>query len=140
MTFNALSPVSPQATDEEKKATRAENRRKTLENLVKQLPGEATGVYLMGLDVFKGNVAWLTVAMACGAIVLVLVRIGLKSTTAILSTSLVAYLLWVYAIGDGPIQALMDYLTIEVPAGAALFLISFWTTVVTIAANFGWIK
>jgi hypothetical protein len=68
LTFNPIIPASGAASEAEKKQMQEDNRRKTLENLVKQLPAEATAVYLMGL--FKGKPGLLTLAMVCGVIVL----------------------------------------------------------------------
>jgi hypothetical protein len=140
MTFRALGAPPAGASDQEKKDTQDENRRKVLENLVKQLPAEATGLYLMGLDVFQGSGAGLTVAMVFGAVVLVMVRVGLKSSVGVIGTSLVSYVLWVYATGNGPFQLLLDALQLQLPAGVGTFAIAAWTTLVSVAANNGWIK
>jgi len=136
-TFSAPTPVPSGASQHAQAQAREENRRKTLENLVKQLPPEATGVYLMGKDLFQGNVFWLTVAMLAGALVLLLVRMGLKTSWAVIGTSTIAYVLWVYAIGDGPLQVLLHMPT---QTGVATFLIGTYTTAVMVAAHNGWIK
>lgn len=136
-TFSAHIPVPSGADQPEKDKAQEENRRKTLENLVKQLPPEATGVYLMGKDLFQGNAFWLTVAMGLGAAVLLFVRLGLKASWAVIATSTVSYVLWVYAIGNGPLQALFHG---PAQTGVATFLIAVYTTLVTVAANNGWIK
>lgn len=136
-TFSAHIPAPSGANRPEKDKAQEENRRKTLENLVKQLPPEATGVYLMGKDLFEGNVFWLTVAMGFGAAVLLCVRLGLKASWAVIATSTVSYVLWVYAIGNGPLQALFHG---PAQAGVATFFIAVYTTLVTVAANNGWIK
>lgn len=140
LTFNPIIPASGAANEAEKKQMQEDNRRKTLENLVKQLPAEATAVYLMGLDLFKGKPGLLTVAMVCGALVLLLVRIGLKSSVWVIVTTLVSYVLWVYAIGNGPVQYALEALHVGETGGIGTFVIFVWTTVTTIAANFGWIR
>jgi len=140
LTFRPVLSAAGGATKTEKKETQQDNRRTTLENLVKQLPAEATAVYLMGLDLFKQRMGLLTVAMICGAVVLILVRIGLKSSIWVIATSLVSYVLWVYAIGSGPIQPVLESLHIGETTGFGTFIIFVWTTLTTIAANFGWIR
>ena len=140
MTFKAFSASLPETHHIDKQTVKEENRGKALENLVKQLPAEATGVYLLGFDLFKGNMCWLTVAMLFGAFILVLVRLGLKSSAAVIFTSLISYVLWVYAIGNGPMQLLLGSFNVTEPAGIGTFLIFVWTTLVSIAANYGWIK
>jgi len=140
MTFQATRKIESDTSLQEEQQGKDENRQKVLENLVKQLPAEATAVYLMGLDAFAAKPLGLTIAMAAGAIILIVVRMGLKATRAIIGTCLVSYILWVYAMGDGPVQVLLNVFHVPDFPGTATFLIFFWTTLVTVLASNGWLK
>jgi hypothetical protein len=112
----------------------------TLANLFKQLPAEATGVYLLGFDMFKDNDFMLIVSLVVGLAALLMVRIMLKASRGVLISSSIAYLLWVYAIGSGPFQLLLENASIAEPDGLGTFMITVYTTFVTILANNGKLK
>ena len=112
----------------------------TLANLFKQLPAEATGVYLLGFDLFSGNATMIWISMFIGLAALLLVRTMLKASRGVLISSAIAYLLWVYAIGDGPFQYLIANSSFEEPQGLGTFMITVYTTFVTILANNGQLK
>jgi hypothetical protein len=110
----------------------------SVQNLLTHLPGEATALYIIGLDSFGKEATALTlVIIALVALaVMFLIRYLANATKAVYWTSFVAFVLWVYAIGNGPFQAL----GLELPQGVGAFLIAAFTTIITLLANAGKIK
>ena len=112
----------------------SEKAKEQFQNLVKQLPSEATGLYLAGMSFFAGDTLWLTIAAAVGFIVLVWVRARAKVTATIWATSIIGYVVWIYAIGNGPLQALTSAIGLALPAMFGAFIVLIYSTVVTILA------
>ena len=112
--------------------------KKSIQNLLTHLPGEATGLYLIGLDVFgkEANAFILSIVAIVSLGIMILIRTLAKASTAVFVTSFIAFVLWVYAIGNGPFQAL----GIVLPQGVSAFAIAVFSTVVTVLANKGLIK
>lgn len=138
--LNAPPQPTVEEFDQPGASTASLTGQRTLENLFKQLPAEATGVYLMGFDMFQGNGTLMTVSMLAGLAVLLFVRIGLKASRGVLISSAIGYLLWVYAIGNGPFQLFLGDMGVQETAGIGTFLIAVYTSMTTVAANNGWIK
>ena len=115
-------------TDPDQKAS------EQFKNLVKQLPSEATGIYLAGLGFFEKDILWLTIAAITGLVVLVWVRQRAKVSTTIWLTSIIGYFVWVYALGDGPLQAGINAIGLTLPAMFGSFLVLVYTTVVGVLA------
>jgi hypothetical protein len=102
------------------------------------MPAEATALYIAGLDAVGNNatpIALVIVAVVALA-VLLLVRILAKASTSVMISSIVAFLIWVYALGNGPFQAL----NLTFSPGIGAFLVIVYSTVITILANKGIIK
>ena len=116
-------------TEEQKDQIRDKERFK---NLVKQLPGEATGIYLAGMSFFAGDMLWLTIAALVGLIVLVWVRYRANVSRTIWLMSLIGYVVWIYAIGEGPLQAGVEAIGLTLPALFGAFLVTVYSTVVVI--------
>ena len=111
---------------------------KAMQNLLTHVPGEATGLYLAGLDMFGDNAsaATLLVIALVSLAVLLLVRYLVKSSPVVTVASVIAFVIWVYAIGNGPFQAF----GIVLPPGVGAFLVVAYSTVVTVLATYGKIK
>jgi hypothetical protein len=116
------------------------NRTKTnvdtsIENLAKHLPGEATAVYLAGLDAVGKNapVANLIIIAVVALGIMLLIRYLYKSSPAVIITSTIAFVIWVYALGNGPFQAL----GLNLAQGMGAFLVIAYSTIITILADRG---
>lgn len=109
-----------------------------LQNLLTHLPAEATGVYLAGLDAVGPNASAgvLTVIALVSLGILLLIRYLARASTANIITSVIAFVIWVYALGHGPFQAF----GLPPVQGLGAFLIIAYSTIVTILANKGIIK
>jgi len=112
--------------------------KKAMQNLLTHLPGEATGLYLAGLDMFGdgASATTLVVIALVSLAVLLLVRYLAKSSTTVIVVSVIAFVIWVYTLGNGPFQAF----GIELGQGVGAFLVVAYSTVVTILASYGKIK
>jgi len=117
------------------RANSTEKAKEAFQNLVKQLPAEATGIYIAGMSYFKGDTTWLTVAAVVGLLVLIWIRARANVSVTIWLTSIIGYVIWVYTVGDqGPIQALIAALGISLPDLFGAFLVTVYSAVVTVLA------
>jgi hypothetical protein len=109
----------------------------SIENLLKHLPGEATAVYLAGLDAVGKNapVANLIIIAVVALGIMLLIRFLSKSSPAVIITSTIAFVIWVYALGNGPFQAL----GLNLAQGMGAFLVIAYSTIVTILADRGFL-
>ncbi len=114
------------------------NKDTTLQNLVNHMPAEATALYIAGLDAVGNDATPLAlIIVAVVALpVLLLVRILAKASTAVMISSIIAFIIWVYALGNGPFQAL----NLSFTPGIGAFLVIVYSTIITILANKGIIK
>jgi len=112
--------------------------KKAMQNLLTHVPGEATGLYLAALDMFGDDASATTlVVIALVSLgVLLLVRWLAKSSPAVIVVSVVAFVLWVWVLGNGPFQAY----GLNLPQGVGAFLVVAYSTVITILATYGKIK
>ena len=99
---------------------------------MKQLPAEATGVYLFGLSLFDKDILYLTIAAVIGLILLIVMRWKARVSLVIWIMSIIGYFIWVYVVGDGPFQALFTFLHIELHPMFGQFLVFIYSTVVGI--------
>lgn len=104
------------------------------QNLVKQLPSEATAIYLAGMGFFAGNILWLSISAVVGFAFLMWVRARAKVTTTIWVMSIIGYVVWIFAIGNGPLQAAITAIGLSLPATVGAFAVLVYTTAVAIVA------
>ena len=106
-------------------------------NLLKHIPGEASGFYLIGAGAFE-NPGPMTLgalfAMALG--LLLLIRFLAKASRGITVSTVIAFLLWMFIIDNGFLATLFPVL----PDPWGLILAGFYSTVITILASAGKIK
>ncbi len=96
-------------------------------NLVKQLPSEATGIYLAGMSTFANDTLWLTIAAAVGLVVLIWIRKRANVSKTIWLTSIIGYIIWVYVIGNGPLQAAAEMIHVPLHPGLGAFLVAVYS-------------
>jgi hypothetical protein len=114
--------------------------KKLAQNLMTHLPGEATALYLAGLDATglastpptEADAGRLIVIALVSLAVLFLVRILAKSTVWVTVLSAVAFVIWVYSLGNGPFQAL----GIGEAKGMGAFLVIAYSAIVTALATY----
>lgn len=117
------------------RAEPSEKAKEAFQNLVKQLPAEATGIYIAGMSYFKEDTVWLTVAAVVGLLILIWVRARAKVSATIWLTSIIGYIIWVYTVGvNGPIQAAITAIGLKLPELFGAFLVTIYSTVVAVLA------
>lgn|GEM_PF-5904788 len=121
--------VNPRLRDDQNEKAKEE-----FQNLVKQLPAEATGIYLAGISFFKDDVLWLSIAAVLGLLILIWVRARANVSSTIWLASIIGYIVWVYALGDGPFQAILAALHLNPPTLLGAFLVTVYSTIVTVLA------
>ena len=108
--------------------------KKSAQNLLAHIPGEASGFYLMAVGALTrptpGNL-WFLFALAF--IILVVVRWAAKASTAIMATSIIAFVLWMFVLDNGVFHALFPNL---LPGALGLIVAVFYSTIVTVLANY----
>ena len=106
---------------------------RAFENLLAHIPAEASTLYVAGLDAIgpDASVGTVTVVAVVSLVVLLLVRILFHAERWVLITSVVAFVLWVYALGHGPFQAI----GLALPQGLGAFFILAFHAIVTIIAT-----
>jgi len=122
----------------ESKGVRAEERKDatldtSIANLLSHLPAEATALYIAGLGIVDKEPLALIIIAVVSLIFLLVIRILAKAKAAVIITSSIAFVIWVYAIGNGPFQAL----GVDLPMGLGAFLVIAYSTLITILANSG---
>ena len=65
-----------------------------------------------------------------GLAILVLVRARAKVTAIIWWISIIGYVIWIYAIGNGPLQALAEAISLTLPAAVGGFAVVVYSAVV----------
>jgi hypothetical protein len=107
-------------------------------NLLKHIPGEASGFYLLAAGAFeKPSVTTLGILFALALVILLVVRLSAKASIAITLTTLGAFVIWMFAIDQGFFQAAFPSL---LPAPMGLVLAAFYSTIITTLAGAGKIK
>ena len=78
-----------------------------VKNLSSTIPADATALHLTGLQIIdKNNATKTAVVFAASLILLLFIRIYTKAGIWVTLSTTAAYLIWVYAIGDGFFQAI----------------------------------
>lgn len=125
--------AEPQAGGQEQDALQ-----KSAQNLLAHIPGEASGLYLMAVEAIdKPTIPTLTFVFVLALIILVLVRWSAKASSAIMVTSIIAFLIWMLVLDKGLLHALFPKL---LPNPLGLILAVFYSTVITMLANAGKIR
>jgi hypothetical protein len=108
------------------------------QNLLKHIPGEASGFYLLAADSFvQPSVGLLGLFFGLALVLLLLVRILAKASVAIIVTTLLAFLLWMGILDKGFFHVLWPNL---LPSPLGLIIALFYSIVITTLASAGIIK
>ena len=134
-TVAAPAPAAPAA---EVAAPRKEALLETSQNLLKHIPGEASGFYLLAVDSIKDpSVVNLGFIFTLSFVLLVVVRFLAKASLAIMLTTIAAFFLWMLILEKGFIHVLFPNL---LPAPMGLIVAVFYSILITLLANAGKIK
>jgi hypothetical protein len=110
----------------------------TAQNLLKHIPGEASGFYLMAINAIDRpslGVAGLICGLAF--ILLVAVRWSAQASCGIMWTTIGAFVLWMLVLDKGLLNLAFPHL---LPDPLGLILALFYSTLITILANAGIIR
>ena len=136
MKFNAITKA---AAVEAKDATPPPGGvAETSKNLLKHIPGEATGFYLISVAAFEKPSDWTLAALfLMSLIILLLVRVLAKASLAVIITTVLAFLLWMFVIDNGFLAQMFPN---ALPDPWGMILASFYSVVVTLLAGAGYLK
>lgn len=105
------------------------------QNLLKHIPGEASGFYLMAVDTLTNpSLGILLAIFVCALVLLVLVRWLAGASIAITLTTVGAFVIWMAVLDKGLLQAAFPTL---LPDPFGLLLAIFYSTVITLLAGAG---
>jgi hypothetical protein len=116
----------------------AEPLKKSAQNLLLHIPGEASGLYLMAADAFEKPTSGTIIFIAISAlIILILVRWLAGASRAVMMTSIAAFLIWMFVLDKGAFHILFPAL---LPNPLGLIIAVVYSTIITLLANAGKIK
>lgn len=108
------------------------------ENLLKHIPGEASGFYLLAVDSIKNpSLVNLGVIFTLAFVLLVVVRWLAKASLGIMITTVVAFVIWMFIFDKGFLHVIWPNL---LPAPMGLIVAVFYSMLVTLLASAGKIR
>lgn len=130
----AAPPVAPAA----KQPTVANTLQGTSENLLKHIPGEATGFYVLAVSsVDNPTSGTLGIIFGCALVLLVVARWIAKASWMLMLTTIIAFFLWMQIYDKGFLHVLAPNL---LPNPLGLILAGFYSALIALLANAGKIK
>ena len=131
-------PAARRRTLDAQPSKREQNLLGASENLLKHIPGEASGFYLLAADSFtKPNARTLGLIFVLALALLVIVRWLAKVSAGIMVTTIIAFLLWMLILDKGFLHVAFPDL---LPPPWGLILAVFYSTLVTLLASAGKIR
>jgi len=108
------------------------------QNLLKHIPGEASGFYLMAADsIDKPSLGTLGLIFALALVLLITVRWLAGASRWIMATTGVAFLLWMFILDNGFLHVALPTL---LPDPLGLIIAVFYSTLITLLASAGVIR
>ena len=115
-----------------------ENLLEASQNLLKHIPGEASGFYLLAADsLSKPSVATLGLIFVLALILLVVVRWLAKASSGIMVTTIIAFLLWMLILDKGFLHVAFPGL---LPPPLGFIVAVFYSSLIAILASAGKIR
>ena len=110
----------------------------SIQNFLNHLPPDATALYLAGINLLENSasVMSLIIVALVSLALLLTIRILAKASKTMIIISVISFVIWVYAIGNGPFQAL----GLNLPRGLGAFFVIAYSALITVLANAGIIK
>ncbi len=133
-----IPPGEEREAEEEGENKPEDALQSSLINLVAHLPGEATALYLTGINLFKDDASLLNLGIVAlvSLALMIIIRYLAGVAWKVLILSAITFLIWIYAIGNGPFQAL----GLEMSGAMSAFLVIAYSALITILMNHGIIK
>ncbi len=138
--FRAVPPRGPvtRGADAEAQADSGTLAQSTAQNLLAQIPGEASGFYLLAADNIQNpGTGTLAFIFVLALILLIVVRVVGKASRMVILTSVGAFVIWMFVLDQGLFHVLAPNL---LPDPLGLIVALFYTTLITALANAGIIK
>lgn len=130
----APSEITPQAAQNNGRDALVE----ASQNLLKHIPGEASGFYLLAVDSINNpSVRDLGLIFTLALVLLVVVRWLAKASWGIMTTTIVAFALWMLIFEKGFLHVLLPNL---LPAPMGLIVAVFYSMLITLLASAGKIR
>ena len=130
----AAQPAAPPASP----PTVANTLQGTSENLLKHIPGEATGFYVLAVSsVDNPTTGTMGIIFGCSLVLLVVARWVAKASWIMILTTLIAFFLWMQIYDKGFLNVLAPGL---LPNPLGLILAGFYSALIALLANAGKIK
>jgi hypothetical protein len=108
------------------------------QNLLKHIPGEASGFYLLAVDsITKPSLRTLGLIFVLALVLLVLVRWVAKASWAVLISTVIAFGLWMLILDQGFLHAAFPSL---LPPPLGFIVAVFYSSVITILSSAGYIR
>lgn len=107
------------------------------QNLLKHIPGEASGFYLLTYGLTDKTRTQLGLIFALSLILLLTVRILAAASVAIIISSVIAFLLWMVIFDEGFLHVIAPSL---MPPGIGAIVAFFYSAMITVLASAGKIK
>jgi hypothetical protein len=134
--------AGPELPAEPTAAERRESLARTSENLLKHIPGEATGFYVIAVSAFdKQSTLNLGIIFFCSLALLVLIRWLARTSRGVMVSTIIAFFIWMLIIDNGFIYLLIHTNLPGFPIRSwGWVAAAFYTAVITILADAGIIK
>ncbi len=133
--INAGGVGAPQAPTSVNEPTALQ---KSAQNLLLHIPGEASGMYLLASGAFNDpGTMTLSLLAAMSLVVLIIVRWLAGASTAVMITSVLAFVIWMFAFEVGAFHSMFVKV---LPDPWGLIIALFYSTIITLLANAGKIK
>lgn len=130
----APATPSPQST----LASRRDAIVEVSENLLKHIPGEASGFYLLAVDSIKSpSLVNLGVIFTLAFVLLIVVRWLAKASLGIMITTVLAFVIWMLIFDKGFLHVIWPNL---LPAPMGLIVAVFYSMLITLLASAGKIR
>ncbi len=108
------------------------------ENLLKHIPGEASGFYLLAVDSIKSpSLVNLGVIFTLAFVLLIVVRWLAKASLGIMITTVLAFVIWMLIFDKGFLHVIWPNL---LPAPMGLIVAVFYSMLITLLASAGKIR
>jgi hypothetical protein len=129
------APRPPERKAEPEPVTGTQVLQKSAQNLLAHIPGEASGLYLMGVGAMdQPKIGTMAIVSILALVLLVLVRWAGKASRGVMVTSILAFVIWMLVLDNGVLHVLWPHL---LPNPLGLIVAVFYSAVVTILANAG---
>jgi hypothetical protein len=135
ISISVAAPSVPEASTTPQPATGRNALVEASQNLLKHIPGEASGFYLLAVDSIENpSLGNLGLIFTLAFILLVVVRWLARASSGIMITTILAFVLWMLTFEKGFLHVLWPNL---LPPPLGLIVAVFYTILITTLASAG---